>query len=109
MAKQKPAAEAEGTSTPATAGEGVGAKTPAVAKGNSDKFTFLKDPVEGQKFAPQANLIIKHVKAANELTRDALVEALGKDADFKTKQPIGRIISYYQASLVASGVLSVTK
>lgn len=113
MAKAKVAA----TETEQTAGENTAAETqaapaekaPKAARGNTDKFVFQKDLAEGQKFAPQALLIVKHIKAHNTITRDQLCEELSKDPEFKTKQPVGRIVSYYQKDLVNAGLFTIEK
>lgn len=113
MAKAKVAA----TETEQTAGENTAAETqaapaekaPKAARGNVDKFVFQKDLAEGQKFAPQALLIVKHIKAHNTITRDQLCEELSKDPEFKTKQPVGRIVSYYQKDLVNAGLFTIEK
>lgn len=113
MAKAKVAA----TETEQTAGENPGPAAPAAekqpkekaARGGADKFVFQKDLAEGQKFAPQALLIVKHVKAHNSITRDQLCEELSKDPEFKTKQPVGRIVSYYQKDLVNAGLFTIEK
>ena len=113
MAKAKVAA----TETEQTAGENTAAENTAapaekqakVARGNNDKFVFQKDLAEGQKFAPQALLIVKHVKAHNSITREQLCEELSKDPEFKTKQPVGRIVSYYQKDLVNAGLFTIEK
>ena len=115
MAKAKVAAtENEQTAGENTAGEATTAKAEKApkekaARGGTDKFVFQKDLAEGQKFAPQALLIVKHVKAHNTITRDQLCEELGKDPEFKTKQPVGRIVSYYQKDLVNAGLFSIEK
>ena len=122
MAKAKVAA----TETEQTAGENTAAETqaapaeeapkaapaekaPKSAQCHRDKFVFQKDLAEGQKFAPQALLIVKHVKAHNTITRDRLCEELSKDPEFKTKQPVGRIVSYYQKDLVNAGLFTIEK
>ena len=118
MAKAKVA----DTETEQTAGENTGTEAPAAeapaaekqtkekaARGGADKFVFQKDLAEGQKFAPQALLIVKHVKAHNSITRDQLCEELSKDPEFKTKQPVGRIVSYYQKDLVNAGLFTIEK
>ena len=84
-------------------------KAPKSAQCHRDKFVFQKDLAEGQKFAPQALLIVKHVKAHNTITRDQLCEELSKDPEFKTKQPVGRIVSYYQQDLVNAGLFTIEK
>ena len=118
MAKAKVAAtETEQTAGENTAAENTAAETqaapaekaPKAARGNADKFVFQKDLAEGQKFAPQALLIVKHVKAHNTITRGQLCEELSKDPEFKTKQPVGRIVSYYQQDLVNAGLFTIEK
>ena len=116
MAKAKVAdTETENTAGENTAAENTAApaekpaKAAKVARGNTDKFVFQKDLAEGQKFAPQALLIVKHVKAHNTITRDQLCEELSKDPEFKTKQPVGRIVSYYQKDLVNAGLFTIEK
>lgn len=114
MAKAKVAAtETENTAGENTAAETQAAEKPAkaakVARGNTDKFIFQKDLAEGQKFAPQALLIVKHIKAHNTITREQLCEELSKDPEFKTKQPVGRIVSYYQKDLVNAGLFTIEK
>lgn len=95
-----------------TAPEGTApaAAKPAPAPRNI-KYTYQKDPAEGQKFAPQANLILKHIRAAGAdgITKVDLEKALAADADFKTRQPIGRIIGYYQKDLVNAGLITQGK
>lgn len=113
MAKAKVAAtENEQVTGENTAGEAAPAEKATkekAARGGTDKFVFQKDLAEGQKFAPQALLIVKHVKAHNTITRDQLCEELAKDPDFKTKQPVGRIVSYYQKDMVNAGLFSIEK
>ena len=113
MAKAKVAAtETEQTTGENTAAENTAApaeKAPKAARGNADKFVFQKDLAEDQKFPPQALLIVKHVKAHNTITRDRLCEELSKDPEFKTKQPVGRIVSYYQKDLVNAGLFTIEK
>lgn len=69
------------------------------------RFVFAKDH-EG-KLAPQAQLIMKHVKAAGDegITREDLCKALTSDAEFTTRQPVERIVGYYQRPLVENGFL----
>lgn len=108
MAKVKAAAP-EGT-TNETAAPEVAAKAPKAPRQSNIKYTFVKEPAEGQKFAPQAMLIIKHVQnaGANGISKSDLCKALSADEAFKTKQPVERIVGYYQKDLVNAGVLSQT-
>ena len=56
----------------------------------------------------QAKVIVAAVHAAKkELTRDELAEAV-KDT-LKTKQPVDRIIGYYQSKINEMGVVKVEK
>jgi hypothetical protein len=95
----------DATATEAAAKPEKVKKEPAAPK----KFTFVKEPTEGQKFAPQAKLILKHIQAvgADGITRKDLVTSLAGDAEFKTKQPIERIIGYYQPDLLNAGVVTL--
>lgn len=69
------------------------------------KFVFAKDP-DG-KLAPQAKLILKHVKEAGDegISREDLCKALTADSEFVTRQPVERIVGYYQRPLVENGYL----
>ena len=100
MAKKEttkaPAAEqAAATATPAAAP----AAKPAAPK-TVDTFFFKNAIKEGEKLAPQARVIVSVLSTFGEkgANRDALVEALkGK---LVTRQPEGRILTYYQKTLV---------
>ena len=82
----------------------------AKAERNSNvSYKFEKDIGEGQKFAPQAVLIVAAIKAAGTVTRKDLCKTLSENPDFKTRQPIERIVSYYQKDLVNAGILSMPK
>jgi hypothetical protein len=72
-----------------------------------EKFKFANDPAAGTRIAPQAALIVKHVKAAggDGVDKATLVSLLSADPDFKTRQPVERIIGYYQRPLIDAGVL----
>lgn len=69
-----------------------------------DKFHYLGKVVEGsKKLAPQAQVIVNAIQAAGKagISRKDLIANL--DGVLTTKQPIGRIVSYYQKSLVDTG------
>lgn len=70
-------------------------------------YEFVADPKEGTKLAPQAKLIVEEVKKAGKIERGELAKALGANPNFKTRQPIERIITYYQKELEAAGVLKL--
>lgn len=66
------------------------------------------DPQPTEKIAPQALTIANTVVAAgkNGLTRGALIENL--KGVLTTRQPEGRILSYYQKLLVDGGFITIT-
>lgn len=76
----------------------------------NDVFTYVAEP--SKKVAPQAAVIINAVKAGTKngkgITREKLIESL--TGVLVTRQPVGRIISYYQ-KLISSetGAVTVTK
>jgi len=74
----------------------------------SDKFLYRGEVKEGvKKLAPQAQVIVNTVQAAGKagVTRAQLCENL--KGVLVTKQPIGRIVSYYQKSIVETGHVSM--
>lgn len=81
-------------------------KKPRIVKNKS--ITYIKDPDEGIKFAPQCAIIVKHIKANNTITLVQLAEALEADPDFKTRQPTNRIIAYYLKDILNTGIITVT-
>lgn len=93
------------------------AKAPKAPKEKKPKvktvrvYTFAKEPAEGVKVAPQLALIIKHVKAAGEqgIEVPKLVAALDADDAFQTRQPVERILSYYQNTLTINGIITIEK
>lgn len=113
MAKQtKQAAPATETKEPAQ----------KVEKGGGDKFTRLFDKsgkattaskADGTaaRVAPQMQAIANTLEAFGKdgTTRDKLVEALSAPGVLTTKQPVGRILSYYQKDLVSMGLATHAK
>ena len=94
------------------------AATPAVPtaiteKGGKDMFRAVSvdgkwvDPAK--KVAPQAQVIINTIRAAGAegVNRGQLVANL--KGVLTTKQPEGRILSYYQKSLIESGAITLEK
>lgn len=122
MAQAKQTKNAAAPAAP-TAPTGAAATTDA-EKGANDKFTrvfvdgkpapptkTVNGKVEPAKLAPQAQHIANVLEAAGEgttLTRKELVDKL-ITTGLKTKQPPGRILSYYQKELVAKGVIELSK
>lgn len=111
MAKVKSEAPAETSNENAAATTGDAAAKPAKEPKSTIRYVFKKDPGEGQKFAPQALCIVKHIKAAGAdgISRDDLCKALSADETFKTKQPVVRIVSYYQKDLINAGIFAQAK
>lgn len=78
------------------------------ADGVAVKPTKDKDGTRvDQKFAPQAQEIVNILEVAGEagLTRAELVKKM--EGVVKTRQPLGRILSYYQKDLVNSGAVAI--
>lgn len=104
MAKAKTddaAPAAAGGAAPAAAGEKAEKRTV------NKVYEFVADPKEGTKLAPQAKLIVAEVKKAGKISRADLVKALGANTEFKTRQPIERIVTYYQKDLEAAGCIKM--
>lgn len=102
-----PAAQAAAANAtpPAANAEGTKPAVPAKPK-TIDTFKHLKGVSEGEKLAPQARVIVNvladHPKG---LTREDLCKAL--EGKLVTRQPIGRIVTYYQKNLVERGYISI--
>lgn len=106
--KKAPAAAAAAATTtpPAANAASTAPATPAAPK-TVDTFTFVKNVAEGEKLAPQARVIVNVLSDHKEgLTREALSKAL--DGKLVTRQPIGRIVTYYQKMLVERGYITIT-
>jgi len=63
-----------------------------------------------KKMAPQAMVIANLIEAAGPagMTRKAAIDALPA-AGLVTRQPVGRILSYYQKPLIEAGMITVSK
>ena len=77
-------------------------------------YTFKAEPGEKEKLAPQARIVLNHIKAAGTsgVTRDKLVAALEKDATagtLETRQDVRKILGFYQPRMVEAGLIDVTK
>jgi hypothetical protein len=104
-----PAAAAAASTATAPAANAAGTTTtpakPAAPK-TIDTFKFVKPVAEGEKLAPQARVIINVLSEHKAgLTREDLSKAL--DGKLQTRQPIGRIVTYYQKTLVERGYISI--
>ncbi|UOF78067.1 hypothetical protein [Caudoviricetes sp.] len=71
----------------------------------------LKEDKTAKKLAPQAQVIADTLAGFGEsgATRKELVAKLEADGLLKTKQPVGRILSYYQKDLITYGVATQVK
>jgi hypothetical protein len=89
------------------AAEAEAKKAAREAKKNQDRFVFLTDKVKGKKLAPQAQGIVGILQTAGAegLTREQLVNAMR--GVITTRQPEGRILSYYQKTLVEAGFVKI--
>lgn len=108
MAKKETKAPAPATPAPAAASS----TAPKIERGLNDKFVaILKDgkPVEVAKGAPQMKVIINAIVAAGPkgLTRANLVKNL--TGVLQTRQPVGRIVSYYQKEMINGGYVTIEK
>lgn len=76
----------------------------------SDLFVKVKEYQEdtSKRIAPQMKLIIETVQNAEKgITREALEKTLtGK---MVTRQPVGRVVAYYQKPMIDLGAITVQK
>ena len=72
-----------------------------------DKFTFAGEPTS--KLAPQAQGIVNIIKEAGKkgCSRAELVAAM--EGVITTRQPMQRILAYYQKQLIEVGAVTFTK
>jgi pyruvate/2-oxoglutarate dehydrogenase complex dihydrolipoamide acyltransferase (E2) component len=72
-------------------------------------YKFLRNLNENEKLAPQAKQILAHIGTHNgeEVEREALIAQLAADAEFKTKQPHGRVVGYYQEKMKSAGLIEI--
>jgi len=68
------------------------------------KFTGTEPTM---KLAPQAQGIVNIIKEAKQITRADLVTAM--DGVITTRQPMGRILSYYQKTIVDCGSVEIVE
>lgn len=112
MAKKTKTQESETPNTEAAPA------APKKDQGSNDRFIRVfvdgkaapaTDAGQPKKVAPQLQVIANTLEAAGEvgLTRAELVKNL--DGVLATRQPIGRIVSYYQKDLVKFGLATISK
>lgn len=102
--------EASGEAAPvteATASDAPPRKAPRQAF-RVDHFVYVQEPTG--KLAAQAQIILNHIRAAgpNGIGKKALVEALAKDPTFVTRQPVERVLTYYQRPLIDANLVVST-
>lgn len=97
---EAPKKEQKKETKPAAAAKPDKAQREQAAK--NDRFVFVKDPDAALRVPPQARTILNAVKAAGKdgISRGDLVSLLEKGNALNTRQPVGRIITYYQPLLV---------
>lgn len=106
-ATKTPAATAEQPQTGGVALPSKGGVTKAQRElaASKDVFVYKADLTKG---APQAKGIVNILKAAGKpMTRADLVAKM--NGVITTRQPLGRILSYYQKDLVAAGAITMSK
>lgn len=88
-----------------TTAKGKGGRPAGFSTKGSDIFKGV-DPQPTGKIAPQAQQIANLVVAAgkNGITRDDLIKKM--DGVVVTRQPQGRILSYYQKALIEGGFIT---
>ena len=101
---------------PTAEGQPTTPAAPATPKGENDRFTrvfidgkaapALNADGTAKRIAPQLQAIANVLEAIGEsgCTRKELVELLSKPGVLTTRQPVGRILSYYQKDLVNFGL-----
>lgn len=109
-APKAPATPAAPAQTTAEKGREALAKARAAreAAARLDKFVYVGNVKEGAKrLPPQAETIVNAVKASGKpgIARQDLVAAL--KGILQTRQPEGRIVSYYQKLMVARGDIRI--
>jgi len=98
------------TDTPETA-------KPAKAKTvRNITYSFTKQVGKDEKLPPQARVLLNHLETLGTTPRaeylSALSAANGKGVegqDLKTRQPVERILAFYQADLVGGGYMKTAK
>lgn len=110
---QTTGAQGTGTEAGGVAPLGAESKEQSAQKAKNDVFARVLldgNPValaQGTRIAPQAQVIVNTIEAAGSITRENLEKAC--TGVLVTRQPVGRIISYYQKDLVAAGLITLTK
>ena len=74
---------------------------------SSTVYRFNRDPIEGEKISPQAEVILSTIKGAGAdgITRGELIEQLSEL--LTTKQPVARVLAFYQPKMVESCLITV--
>jgi len=85
--------------------------------GSRVSYKFLKHPTADEKLPPQAQTILKELEAFGEnkiVNRDDLVKALdvetnGQPNKLNARQPVERVIAFYQKRLAEEGYVEIHK
>lgn len=101
MGKKNPAPAAAAASTQEEAPKTEKPKT-------SQRFTFVRGLKEGEKLAPQAQVIVNTIQELKAASREDVVARLS-DGRLKTRQPPERILTYYQKALETAGFIKMEK
>ena len=96
-----PGAEAEG--------KGKAPKATRAQRSENDIFKYVRDPEPDAKFPPQMRIILEHIKDSQQISRSDLSKALEADEKFVTRQPVARIVTFYQNRMVENGIVSIEK
>lgn len=103
MAKKTKEKEKEPAASPDKVEQAEKAREAKKVRAERDTFKYAAEPES--KLPPQAQGIVNILKEAGKkgLSRKDLVEAM--EGTIETRQPIGRILTYYQKLLEESGAV----
>lgn len=77
------------------------------------RIKLLRTLNEGEKTAPQAKVIIDVIAekfgVGKEVERAEVIKTIEESGLLKTRQPVDRIIAYYQKPLRLEGIIEVIK
>jgi len=76
---------------------------------SNDNFVCLATEIEGKKLSPQAQVIVNTLAAGKnkKMARKQLIETL--EGVLETRQPVGRVLAYYQPTLLSDGYVAIEK
>lgn len=101
------APENTGAEAPAETTQAAEPKPPAPKQ--EIYYKSLRERTAEDKMPAQAQVIVDHLRELDTkgegVSRVAFVESLEKSEKLKTRQPVERIVSYYQSKLVNMGLI----